>query len=52
MIVDDAVLSGGLPVARLGGPVLSQPRRVLAVAKAEEVPLVRAQLRHICIGIR
>ena len=46
---DDAVLAGGLPVAGPGGAVRAQPRRVLAVAEAEEVPLVCAQLRHICI---
>ena len=48
-VVDDAVLAGGLPVAGLGGAVRAEPRRVLAVAEAEEVPLVRAQLRHICM---
>jgi hypothetical protein len=47
-VVDDAVLTGGLPVAGLGGAVGAQPRRVLAVAEAEEVPLVRAQLRNVC----
>ena len=46
---DDAVFAGGLPVAGLGGAVGAQPRRILAVAEAEEVPLVRAQLRHVCI---
>ena len=44
-----AVLAGGLPVARLGGAVGARPRRVLAVAEAEEVPLARRQLRHLCI---
>ena len=46
---DDAVFAGGLPVAGLGGAVGAQPRRVLAVAEAEEVPLVCAQLCHVCI---
>jgi len=48
-VVDDAVLAGGLPVAGLGGAIGAQPRRVLAVAEAEEVPLVRAQFRNVCI---
>jgi hypothetical protein len=47
-----AVLAGGLPVSRLGGAVGARPRRVLAVAEAEEVPLARRQLRHLCIRIR
>jgi hypothetical protein len=46
--VDHAVLAGGLPVAGLGGAVGAQPRGVLLVAEAEEVPLIRAQLRHVC----
>jgi hypothetical protein len=44
-----AVLARGLPVARPGGAVGPRPRRVLAVAEAEEVPLARRQLRHLCI---
>ena len=42
---DGAVLAGGLPVARHGGAVGALPRRVLAVAQVEEVPLLPAYAR-------
>jgi len=42
---DGAVLAGGLPVARRGGAVGALPRRVLAVAQVEEVPLLPAYAR-------
>ena len=42
---DAAVLAGGLPVARRGGAVGALPRRVLAVAQVEEVPLLPAYAR-------
>ena len=40
-----AVLAGGLPVAGARGAVGALPRRVLAVAQVEEVPLLPAYAR-------
>ena len=42
-----AVLAGGLPVAGAGGAVGAHPRRVLAVAEAEEVPLALPHPRGV-----
>ena len=42
---DGAVLAGGLPVAGARGAVGALPRRVLAVAQVEEVPLLPAYAR-------
>lgn len=46
--VDLPVLSCGFPVTSAGGPVRPETRRVLAVSKAEEVPLSLAHLCHLC----
>jgi len=45
---DLPVLARRLPVAGLGGLVRPQPRRVLAVLDAEEVPLLLPHRRPIC----
>jgi hypothetical protein len=45
---DLPVLARRLPVARLGGPVRPQPRRVLAVLDTEEVPLLLPHGRPSC----
>ena len=45
---DLAVLAGGLPVPGHRGAVGAQPRRVLAVAEAVEVPLLLPHLRLVC----
>ena len=46
---DILVLARGLPVPGLRGPVRPQPRRVLAVLEAEEVPLLLPHLRQRCM---
>ncbi|BAS85333.1 Os03g0624700, partial [Oryza sativa Japonica Group] len=46
-VEDLLVLAGGLPVAGVRGAVGADPRRVLAVAHAEEVPLL---LPHACLA--
>ena len=43
---DGAVLAGGLPVAGARGAVGALPRRVLAVAQVEEVPLLSTDARR------
>ena len=43
---DGAVLAGGLPVAGARGAVGALPRRVLAVAQVEEVPLLPTHERR------
>lgn len=43
-----SILSCCFPIPRSGCSVCSKPRRVFAVPEAEEVPLVRIQLRHLC----
>ncbi len=45
---DGAVLAGGLPVAGAGGAVGAVAGGVLAVAEAEEVPLLASHARRVC----
>lgn len=47
-IVHRSILPCSFPVSRCRGTIGSEPGRVLAVAKAEEVPLAGIELGHIC----
>lgn len=44
---DGLVFPGGLPVPLLARSVPAPPRRVLPLPPAEEIPLIRTNLRHL-----